>query len=283
MLTGIIAISTFASISRTIRPSVILAGMSGAEVLYRFPLPAHEISHEEPDCGDPPSCSHEIPTEHATPTIVRTPLPTATEPCVSYPDELQPVVDRLQVDTEGMTRSLQSIGWSALDASSIHLAFITRDSLRAVGIPDGVAADYLGRTLRLASELDDDAYYQHKIRIVLSEADLTPEGVERLNGTIRHELGHGDSGGRFGPVRLYHYHPALKPQRDDNFNMRPEDTRTPLAKLWDFTLAYMVMGLGKLYREDSIEPLWNMDREEQHAEAFKNRHATVLNPLSLRS
>jgi hypothetical protein len=135
----------------------------------------------------------------------------------------------------------------------------------------------------VASEVDDDAYYQHKIRIVLSESDLTPEGVERLNGTARHELGHGDSGGRFGPVRLYHYHPALKPEWDDNFNVQPEDTRTRFAKMRDFALAYTVMGMAKLYGQDPIEPLWNMDREEKHAEAFRATHAAILNPISLRS
>jgi len=248
------------------------------ELDYRYPLPAHNIPHQEPDCGDPEWCLHEQPTERANLQIELEPIPVATEPLVVFSPSVAAIGERLHIDTEGMSHYLRErVGWTAVDAAAVRIVFNDPEEYAEQrDFPDTVEGNYTSAAIdRPASGGGGDVGYRHNVAMPIASAHLSMLGIRRLNSVLRHELGHGDCDGRFGPVRLYT--DLLRGEPSGRSRTTEEE-----PKVFGRIPARHVAAVSEALGLDGMFVLHRLDKEERYARAFDRRHGWRLNPISLR-
>jgi hypothetical protein len=252
-----------------------------SDLLYRYPLPAHSTPHVQEDCGDPEWCLHEEPTERADLQIQLEPIPKATGPLVDFTPAVAAIGERLDVDTDGMSDYLRRVaGWSATDAAGVRIVFNSPQEFKERRkLPDCVEGVYndlaIDRPATETGEGPELVGYRHSITIPVSPAHVSFLGIRKLNSILRHELGHGDSGGRFGDVRLYR--DFLKKE-----GVAPSGRRSPDPKVLGLISSSKVVAAAKALGLDELGliALHRLDKEENHARWFDVRHAWDLNPIS---
>jgi len=161
------------------------------DTLCRFPLPAHDVPHNQEDCGDPEGCLHETPTARADVTVVQKPLPRLTEPAVAFSKRASPWSYVCDLDWSIVEAELLAASIPASQITAVSVRFVRADeakefAVRSPGLEDlagwVVGWHHIGGWVDLNGEPHS---VSHGIHVVIG-----PSSAGRINGRLWHELGH---------------------------------------------------------------------------------------------